>query len=164
MIRQLAQCPYCSKCEIALDDRPEVVFNPGGGPPGPCPHLVWLDGRYSQFEMSAHGTNRLIGSTEFRWDHPQFPLIDDRNPLTDYLRELVNRGASWEFAPAEPFAIRPISADEKVRDPKGREHPAWDVDGAAVFAQGAGAFVARLPDYQERQLASLRVDPGAGKE
>ena len=28
MIRQLAQCPYCKHCELALDDNPQLVFNP----------------------------------------------------------------------------------------------------------------------------------------
>ena len=59
MIRNLARCPYCGDCEIALDDNPSLVFNPGGRQE-PCPHLAWVDGRYAQWELSPQGINRVI--------------------------------------------------------------------------------------------------------
>ena len=65
MIRNLAQCPYCGDCEIALDDHPSLVFNPAGSS-SPCGHLAWVEGRYSQWDLSPQGINRAIGSTEFR--------------------------------------------------------------------------------------------------
>jgi hypothetical protein len=159
MIRQLSQCPYCQQGEIALDDHPEVVFNPDGPRPGPCPHLVWVDGRYSQWDLDAHGFNRMIGSTEFRWDHPALAGVEGELPLTDYLRELAGSGPGWDFAPAQPFHARPISADQKKTDRKGKPHPVWEVDGAALFAQNPPAFVAELPACRDRQLAGLKVKP-----
>jgi hypothetical protein len=85
--------------------------------------------------------------------------VDPEGRLTDYLKELVNSGKSWEHAPADPFEIQTINAEEKTADARGKERTVWDVDGWAVFAPDAPTFVARLPECQARQLASLRVDP-----
>src|SRR5262249_22679237 len=159
MIRQLSQCPYCQRCEIALDDHPELVFNPDTPGGAPCEHLVWVDGRFSEWEAAAHGANRVIGSTEFRWDHPTCSAVDPQAQLTDYLKELVNSGKAWDFAPADPFEIQTITAEEKAVDARGKERTVWDVDGWAIFARDAPAFAARLPEYQARQLAALRVEP-----
>ena len=160
MIRQLAQCPYCQACEIALDDQPELVFNPDAGRHVPCPHLAWVSGRYSQWERTAHGINREIGSIELRWD-PREPGAEERSDrLLDYLRELANNGPGWTFAPAEPFTLQPLTADQKATGPDGKEYLLWDVDGWAVFARDPAAFWAALPACQEKQLAGLEVEGG----
>jgi hypothetical protein len=161
MIRQLAQCPFCRQCEIALDDHPEVTFNPGTTKQ-PCEHLVWVDGRYSEWAPGSHGVNRIIGSTEFHWDHPDFAGFDRDDNLTDYLRELVRAGKTWEFAPVEPFEICSISGDQKVVGARGKEYTRWDVDGSAVFAVNSRRWVALLPDCQANQLAGLKVRPNEG--
>src|SRR6516225_4435557 len=140
MIRQLAQCPYCQKCEVALDDHPRIVFNPDAAGDAPCDHLVWVDGRYSQWELSKLGVSRVIGSTEFRWDHPDFGAVDGEHTLTSFLKELASMGIAWEFAPAEPFVVQEITAEEKATSKKGRQYTVWDVDGAALFARDARAF------------------------
>jgi hypothetical protein len=160
MIRQLAQCPYCQACEIALDDEPELVFNPDADRHVPCPHLAWVDGRYAQWERTPHGVNREIGSIELRWDPPEPGAEERSDRLLDYLRELANNGPGWPFAPAEPFALQPLSADEKALDPRGHAYTLWDVDGWAVFAQDPAAFWAALPACQEKQLAGLEVEEG----
>jgi len=158
MNRQLSQCPYCQSCEIALDDEPRIVFNPDAPNQGPCVHLVWVDGRYSQWERTRHGVNRVIGSTEFRWDHPGLGATDDNAPLTDYLRELADSGPGWAFAPAGPFEIKQISAEQKAAGPNGKEYTVSDVDGWAIFACDVGAFVAQVPQCLQRQLAGLKID------
>src|SRR5262249_16769701 len=158
MNRQLSQCPYCQRCETALDDEPRIVFNPDAANKAPCAHLVWVDGRYSQWERTRYGTNRVIGSTEFRWDHPELAATDDNAPLTDYLRDLANAGQGWPFAPSGAFAIRQISADQKATDGKGKEYTVWDIDGWALFAQDAGAFVSQVPECLAKQLADLKIE------
>jgi hypothetical protein len=163
MIRQLAQCPYCNRCEVALDDRPALVFNPDRPQQTPCVHLAWVEGRYEQWEKGSHGVHRLIGSTEFRWDPPEPGAAERTEQLLPYLRELVNARAGWPFAPAEPFTVRLLSADEKGTDERGRSYPIWEVDGWAVFAQSPAAWWSALPACQERQLQSLEVpEDGAG--
>jgi len=158
MIRQLAQCPYCERCEIALDDHPQLVFNPDSETHTPCPHLAWVDGRYSLWQPGHHGINRVIGSTEFRWD-PDEPNAEARtHQLLPYLEELLEAGADWQFAPTEPFAIRRLNSDQKAADSTGKDYTLWDVDGWAVFAANPPAFWAALPACQERLLASLEVD------
>src|SRR6516165_7907523 len=117
MIRNLARCPFCGGCEIALDDSPAVVFNPGGSPE-PCCHLAWVDGRYSQWERSQQGVDHVIGSTEFRWDPPKPGAVEPTDELLPYLRELVAQGKNWAFAPAVPFALQQLSAEEKATDGK----------------------------------------------
>jgi hypothetical protein len=161
MIRQLAQCPYCNRCEVALDDHPEVVFNPDTPEQSPCPHLAWVDGRYSQWERTAHGANRVIGSTEFRWDHPALAAVESQDGLPDYLRELVNAGKGWPFAPAEDFAIALLSAEEKATDRKGKAYTVWDVDGWALYARDPAAFAAALPACQQKWQEGLNVEPGS---
>jgi len=158
MIRQLAQCPYCNHCEIGLDDHPQLVFNPGSASPTPCQHLAWVDGRYSQWEHTKLGTNREIGSMEFRWDPPQPGAEERTNQLLAYLHELVEEGPGWAFAPSERFVIQVLNAEEKGTDAKGKSYPVWDVDGWAIFAVNPTAFWAALPACQERQSASLEVE------
>lgn len=158
MIRQLAQCPYCNHCDIGLDDHPQLVFNPGSASPAPCPHLAWVDGRYSQWDHTALGINREIGSLEFRWD-PREPGAEERtNQLLPYLHELLGAGPGWPFAPSEPFVIKVLNADEKGTDAKGKSYPIWDVDGWAIFAKNPAAFWAALPACQQRQAESLEVE------
>ena len=157
MIRQLAQCPFCNGCEVALDDRPDLVFNPDGVTQIPCAHLAWVEGRYEQWGKGPHGVFGVIGSTEFRWDPPEPAAAERTEQLLPYLRELVNAGADWPFAPAHPFVVRLLTAEEKVTDAKGRTNPVWEVDGWAVFASDPSVFWAALPACQERQLAGLEI-------
>src|SRR3954466_6513091 len=119
MIRQLARCPYCDGCEITLNDDPDLVFDPDGTGT-PCPHLAWVDGRYAQWELSPQGINRVIGSTEFRWDPPEPGAPERTEALLPYLKELIHQGSGWAFAPATPFALRMFSAEEKGTNPRGR--------------------------------------------
>ena len=156
MIRNLARCPYCGGCEVALDDSPELVFSPGAGDT-PCAHLAWVDGRYSQWERSAQGIDRVIGSTEFRWAPPGESPGDGEEGMVPYLNELLNGGPGWAFAPPGPFAPRPLNAEERATDGKGKSHLVWDVDGWAVLAQDPAGFWAQLPGCRERWLASLDV-------
>ncbi len=157
MIRQLAQCPYCNGCEIGLDDHPDLVFNPESDPQTPCQHLALVDGRYSQWDRTEYGS-RVIGSTEFRWA-PDEPGAEERtHQLLPYLRELLEVGPDWPYAPAEPFVVRALNAEEKATGPKGKTYTVWDVDGSAIFAANPAAFWAALPACQERQHASLEVE------
>jgi hypothetical protein len=160
MIRQLSQCPYCQKCEVALDDTPEVVFNPEVGNSQPCPHLIWVDGRYSQWELGHLGVPRQIGSIEFHWEHPEFSALEPAHSFAEYLRELVNSGKDWGFAPSVPFEIKEMWADEKAVTPKGRSYSAWEVDGHALFAQNAQAFLAALPACLQQQSAAFEIKKG----
>ena len=155
MIRQLAQCPYCQGCEVALTDSPELVFNPGGTG-GPCPHLVWLEGRYSQWELTilpGRKTRlpRLIGSTELGWAHPALGEGEEGERAWTFLRELAGAGTGWDFAPPIAHVVQPISLDQTVKGPDGKDHPSWEVEGAVIFAQDAPAFVAAIPACLERQ-------------
>ena len=159
MIRNLAQCPFCSACEIALDDSPAVVCNPEGSRK-PCDHLAWVDGRYSQWDRSPQGVDHVIGSTEFRLDPPEPGAAERTDELLAYLRELVSQGPNWQFAPAVPFALRQLSAEDKSQDSKGKSHTLWDIDGWAIFARDPAAFWAALPDCRQRQLEGLQVDEG----
>jgi hypothetical protein len=159
MIRQLSQCPYCQACEIALDDNPELVLNPDAGG-APCPHLVWVDGRYSQWELSAPGLVHQVGSIEFHWEHADFSRIDTDGGLGEFMKDLVNSGQAWEFAPKERFQIQQMSADEKATGPKGKSYTAWEVDGQAVFAQDATAFLAVLPASRQRQSSIWNLRSG----
>jgi hypothetical protein len=157
MIRNLARCPYCNGCEVALDDHPDIVFDPDSAAQAPCAHLAWVEGRYEQWEPGSQGVHRRIGSAELRWAPPEPGAAERTEKLLPYLRELVNAGAGWPFAPAEPFAVRLLSAEEKGTDAKGRTYPLWEVDGWAVFAPDAAAFWAALPACQEKQLEGLKV-------
>jgi hypothetical protein len=157
MIRQLARCPFCGGCEIALDDHFGLVFNPDA-PASPCPHLAWIDGRFAEWELNAHGGNTLVGSTEFRWDPPEPGAAERTEELLAYLKELINNGSAWAFAPKLAFAVAALSAEEKTTDAKGHVHPRWEVDGAALFAASPMQFWAQLPDCQQRQLSALDVE------
>lgn len=159
MNRQLAQCPFCRGCDIALDDRPQLVFNPGTDRAAPCAHLLRVEARYAEFDRTQQGVARVLGSTDCRWDHPGLGPVDEDSHLLHYLRELVNNGAAWEFAPKTPCEIVKFSTDEKRRDPKGHEYPLWELDGEALFTRDAGAFLAELLACRERHLAALRVEP-----
>ncbi|MBI1915505.1 MAG: hypothetical protein HYS12_12335 [Planctomycetes bacterium] len=161
MIRNLAGCPYCGACEVALDENPLVTFNPGGDEL-PCPHLAWVEGRYSQWELSPQGINRAIGSTEFRWEPPGAGAAERTEALLPYLKELVHQGPGWAFAPPTPFALQMLSAEEKGTDQRGRSYTMWDVDGWAVFAENPTAFWAALTECQQRQLASLEMPNDKG--
>ena len=160
MIRNLAQCPYCGNCEVALDDSPALSFNPGGVP-RPCTHLAWVDGRYSQWDRSPLGTDRVIGSVEFSWAPPAAGMAEGTEDLLPYLRELVIQKPDWGFSPPMPFAARTLSAEEKRPDELGKTHTLWDVDGWAIFASAPGAFWAALPACQQRQLEGLDVTEAA---
>jgi hypothetical protein len=157
MIRNLAQCPYCKNCEIALDDRPDLVFNPESSGV-PCMHLAWLDCRYSQWEPSEHGVPRVVGSSDFNWYPPETGDEGQIESLMPYLRELANQGTAWAFAPDVPFGLETLSAEEKATDARGHSYTASDVDGCAVFAQEPAAFWAAVPECQQRQLTGLNVD------
>jgi hypothetical protein len=154
MIRQLARCPYCGGCEIALDDQLGLTFNPDA-PGRPCAHLAWIDGRFAEWELDGQGVNTLVGSTEFRWDPPEAGAAERTEELLPYLKELLSNGPGWAFAPKEVFAVATLSADEKTTDARGHVHPRWEVDGAALFSSNPAQFWAQLPDCQERQLAVL---------
>lgn len=163
MIRQLAQCPYCQGCEVALTDSPEVTFNPGANP-SPCPHLIWVDGRYSQWELSPLAGRktkipRMIGSTEFEWLHPSLAEREDLQELRTFLRDLGSSGLNWEFAPADAHSVRPISRDGTVTQ-EGKVYPQWEVEGTAVFAREAATFLANLPAYVARRGAAWQEPSG----
>ncbi len=162
MIRQLARCPYCGECEVALDDQVNLVLDPDGKR-GPCPHLAWVDGRYAQWGRGEHGIDHMIGSTEFRWDPPEPDAAERTDALLSYLKELLESGPGWAYAPAQPFEARTLNAEQSKTDARGRTHLLWDVDGWAVFAADPASFWAALPACQERQLADLRVDGVGGR-
>jgi hypothetical protein len=164
MIRQLAQCPYCNGCEVALDDRPALVFNQETESQAPCAHLAWVEGRYEEWEQGPHGVPRVIGSTEFRWDPPEPGAAERTENLLPYLRELVNNGTSWPFAPGQPFAVAVLTADKKGIDARGHTYTLWEVDGWAVFARDPAAFWAALPACQERWLQGLDVSDAGQRE
>ncbi len=157
MIRRLAACPFCKSCEVALDDHPQLVFEPGGAA---CPHVAWVDGRYSQWERTSHGTDRVMGSTEFRYAPPAAGDYDRQQELLPYLQELAQQGSAWPFAPPIALAVQPLSAEEKKPDAKGRSRTVWDVDGVAIFAQDASAFWSAVPDCRQRQLTSMELGGG----
>ena len=154
MIRHLAQCPYCGGCEIALDERPDLVFNPDA-PSAPCPHLAWVDVRFAEYMVNERGANHMIGSSDSTWA-PDFPMQPDQaEEIHAFIRELLINGASWAFAPSEAFIIQQLSAEEKKPDEKGNMHPLWEVDGSAIYAANSRAFWDALPACRERQLAAL---------
>jgi hypothetical protein len=157
MIRNLARCPYCGGGEVALEV-PSLALDPGGEG-RPCPHLAWVDGRYAEWEVSPQGVDRIVGSTEFRWEPPAAGSAAQVEGLLPYLRELARQGKGWPFAPPVPFDLEPLAADERARDNDGREHITWDVDGWVIFAEDPAGFWARLPDCQRQQREALRVVP-----
>jgi hypothetical protein len=158
MIRQMAQCPYCKHCELALDDNLQLAFNPDDADRSPCPHLAFVDGRYEQRERDGRGIERVIGSTEFRWLSNSSDAEDRIGPIEPYLRELLESSPGWEFAPPIAFSVQSLSADGKARDAKGASYTAWEVDGHCIFAEVSAAFWSALPDCHERHLASLKID------
>jgi hypothetical protein len=166
MIRPLAQCPYCQGCEVALSDSFDVVLNPDADPPQPCPHLIWVEGRYTQWGLSplpGRKTKiaRMVGSNEFAWQHPGLAARDETGALSAYLKELTGAGGGWEFAPPAAYVVRAILLDEKIKDATGREYPNWDVEGTAVFAAEPEAFLDSLPACAERQNAAWTDLPGS---
>ena len=166
MMRQLAQCPYCQDCEVALTDSLDVVFNPDGDPPQPCPHLIWVEGRYSQWGLNplpGRKTKiaRMIGSTEFAWLAPGLVEREDAQQLRAYLKELLDAGGGWEFAPPEAHNVRRNSIDQNVTDADGKEYPSWGVEGAAVFAASPGAFIGSLPACLDRRSSAWTDLPGS---
>jgi hypothetical protein len=156
MIRNLARCPYCGGCEIALDDRPALVFNPNS-PSAPCPHLAWVDVRFAEFTVNERGADHMIGSEDMTWAPDSSMDEELAKDVHAFVRELLINGPTWAFAPAETFAILPLSAEEKKTDAIGHVHPVWEVDGSAIYAADAQAFWAALPACRERQLADLDV-------
>ena len=44
-------------------------------------------------------------------------------------------------------------------DKKGKEYTVWDIDGSALFARNADAFVAQVPQCLARHLEGLKVKP-----
>ena len=115
MIRHLAQCPYCNGCEIALDDHPELVFNPATDTRAPCPHLAWVDGRYSQWDHPAHGADQMIGSVEFRHDSEE-----RTNELLPYLHELLEAGRAGLSARPSPTSFGASARRKKPPTPGAR--------------------------------------------
>jgi hypothetical protein len=154
MIHQLTKCPYCQHCEVVLDDHPQLAFTPDGSP---CPHAAWIDGRYLQWEHTPHGTDRVMGSTEFRYAPPAVGDYDAQQEILPYLQELAQQGAAWPFAPPMPLTILPLSAEEKSTDAKGHGRAVWDIDGVAIFAQDAAEFWSVVPACRQRQLASMEM-------
>lgn len=156
MIRQMAQCAYCQDCEVALTDDLEVVFNPDAQLRQPCRHLIYAEGRYSQFGLSplpGRKTKlaRVIGSTEFEWQHPSLIDQEDASLLRTFLKDLVAAGNNWEDAPPEAHTVQPISLDQNVLEADGRKYPSWSIEGTAIFAGDPDAFIASLPACLGRQ-------------
>ncbi len=158
MIRELAQCPYCKHCEIALDDNPQLAFNPDEGGRAPCAHLAFVDGGYEQRERDKRGIEHVIGSTEFRWLSNSADTEDRIGSIEPYLRELLESGPDWEFAPPVSFVTFRLSAEGKAFDEKGVAYTAWEVDGYCVFAESPAPFWDALPACHERHLASMNLE------
>jgi hypothetical protein len=167
MSRQLAQCPYCGNCDITLSDDLDVTFTSPEGPAGgPCLHLIWVEGRYSQWGLNTLPGRktkiaRMVGSNEFEWQHPGLAAAIDPEQQRAYLKELARAGSGWEFAPAEKHTVRLISVDETVTEPDGRTYPNWEVEGVALFTGDADAFLAGLASSLERWAASFTDLPGS---
>jgi hypothetical protein len=159
MIRQLTQCPYCQGCEVALSESLDIVLNPDGAAPQACPHLIHIEGRYSQFALSplpGRKTKiaRMIGSNEFEWLHPEVSVREDATQIRTYLKEMAGAGGGWSFAPAEEHSLRFMSVDHKITDAGGKEYPEWEIEGSALFARDAQAFLQSLPACVQRQNAT----------
>lgn len=159
MIRPLAQCPYCRDGELALTDNLQLIFNPDKNGSPPCPHLVWVDGRYSQWELSplpGRKTRmaRMIGSTEFEWLHPSLAAREDLAALRGFLKELATQGQNWAFAPKQEHTVLTISRDQNVTDEDGRVYPSWEIEGTAVYARDAAAFASSLSTGLDQQNAT----------
>jgi hypothetical protein len=153
MSRQLAECPYCQGSEITLNDNLDVAFQSAAGPQ-PCPHLIWVTGRYSEWGLNTLPGRktkiaRIIGSNEFEWQHPSL-IAEDPHQLRAYLKELTSAGKGWQFAPSEEHTLRIISAEEKFTDKDGRTYPSWEAEGAAIFTGSPEVFLAALPGCVER--------------
>jgi hypothetical protein len=103
----------------------------------------------------------MVGSTEFEWQHPALAARDDAEQLRAYLKELAGAGAGWEFAPAQAHSVRAIAADQTVTE-AGKQYPSWEIEGTALFAADAGAFLDSLPACLERQSAPWTDLPGSG--
>jgi hypothetical protein len=158
MIRQLAQCPFCNHCELALDDNPQLVFNPDDARHLPCPHLTFVDGGYEQRERDKRGVEHVVGSTEFRWLSNSTDNEDRIGPIEPYLRELLETGPGWEFAPPVRFVVQRLSAEGQAQDVKGAGYTAWEANGYSVFAENPAAFWAELPSCHQRHLASMKLE------
>jgi hypothetical protein len=166
MSRQLAQCPYCGGCDITLNDSLDVTFESAGGAAEPCPHLVWVQGRYSQWGLNVLPGRktkiaRILGSNEFEWQHPGLAAWEDPEQLRAYLQELTRAGSGWEFTPPVKHTVRLISVDEQVTDTDGRKYPGWEVEGVAIFTGDAEAFLGSLPGCLERWSSTWTDLPGS---
>jgi hypothetical protein len=166
MSRQLAECPYCGSCEITLNDSLDVTFHSAGGSSEPCPHLVWVEGRYSQWGLNALPGRktkiaRMVGSNEFEWQHPGLTAAEDPEQQRAYLKELARAGSNWEYAPLVKHTVRLISAEETVTEPDGRTYPSCEVEGVAIFTADAQEFLAGLPEGLARWTASFTDLPGS---
>jgi hypothetical protein len=176
MITKLARCPYCTACEITLNDSFEVVFNPDTPDQTPCPHLIWATGGCSRWEPVIYGAARIIGSTAIHWRHPDLNANGSLDSLVPYMELLVQAGPGRDFAPDEPFHIQGISEEGMALDLQGKEYPAWEADGWAVFASRPRQFLAAIVECQEKQSGlwkeaagqqvrvSLPADPDAENE
>jgi len=156
MARQLTQCPYCHGGMVALDDDLGLAFALDDASAPPCPHVIWVEGRYSQWGLSALPGRktkiaRMIGSNEFAWHHPGVGAMSDPDLIEGYLKELAAAGSSWESAPPVKHTVRAISAEETHTEPDGKTYPNWEVEGTAIFAADAGEFLASLPGCLEQR-------------
>lgn len=149
MNRQLAQCPYCQECAISLNDSFRVVINLDTPDQAPCEHLIWANGGCSQWEPMIYGTSRIIGSTAIHWRHPELDTACES--FSSYMEMLVRGETGWESPPAESYQIQGISEEAMALDLQGREYPAWEADGWAVFASRPREFLAAIVACREKQ-------------
>lgn len=154
----LTNCPYCKSCEVGLDEL-QLIFNPESETQAPCEHLVWLDGRYSDWGISRHGVDHVIASSELHWEHPILSEteIDSDIAREEYFAELTQHGMEWDFAPSVPFTLVQIWDENKTTDSKGKEHADWDVDGWAIFAEDPKACVEAITQGHLDWAQSMRT-------
>ena len=65
-----------------------------------------------------------------------------------------------EHSPGGAHSVQPISRDHTITDANGKTYPDWAVEGTAVFAGDAAAFVGSLPACLERRNATFEEPPG----
>ena len=168
MIRQLAQCPYCQHCEVALTDNFDLVFNPDAKPSRPCPHLIRVEGRYSQWGLNplpGRKTKiaRMVGSNEFAWQHPDLTAREDVDNCSPTSRIWSAPGPAGSSPPPRSISCGRFRSIRKSRRRMAR-YPNWEIEGTALFARDAAAFVASLPACLARQSAAWSdlPSPSAG--